>query len=97
MDSKKVIFFFCYKLVNSTGVLFFKALQSKAGMAIPVMFSEESGETMSVGSELSRKRSKTYMEMALSNFPRDCNTVTITATHTFPPGMTFHSHSTTYR
>ena len=44
----------------------FQALQTKACKAISVMFSEESGEaSMSISSELSRKRSGTHMDMAV--------------------------------
>ena len=46
--------------------ILFQALQTKACKAISVMFSDESGEaTMSISSELSRKRSGTHMDMAV--------------------------------
>ena len=70
LDSKKVSFL---ALVNSTRVFCF-SLQTKACKAISVMFSEESGEaSMSISSELSRKRSGTHMDMAILMPARDCD------------------------
>ena len=66
----------------------FQALQTKACKAISVMFSEESGEaSMSISSELSRKRSGTHMDMAVL-MPVKRLRLSQSLVHASPPGMT---------
>ena len=83
---RKSNFFGCSWLILQE--YFVQALQTKACKAISVMFSEESGEaSMSINSELSRKRSGTHMDMAVL-MPVKRLQLSQSLVHVSPPGMT---------